>query len=135
LRKLRDQKQELLEQIQSTIISSGKEVDEPASSLEVSDIYPIGREAIYTIGGLLGEIWLVLDIMNQEHPLNLNVEMLLNFFVKFFNETFKQEAITLYVENEFKEQIDDIESQMDQDLVTFNQNRSNTVSDLIQAMG
>ena len=46
---------------------------ENAFAAEVTDIFPTaGKESVATIGGLIGELWLILETLQSELPYHLN---------------------------------------------------------------
>jgi len=74
------------------------EVENPFSA-DITDIYPTGKESsnfysfywinfilVSTIGGLMGELWLILDTLQAEDPQDIPLESVKGFI--FSNDLF-----------------------------------------------
>lgn len=62
-----------LEQIQANIVSKPTEITDPWA-VDVSDIFPGPKESVSTIGGILGELWLLLEVLQTEQQVELKPE-------------------------------------------------------------
>jgi len=59
---------------------------ENAFSAEVTDIFPTtGKESVATIGGLIGELWLILETLQTELPYHMNSGQVKNDFFRLKN--------------------------------------------------
>lgn len=65
-------KTELKEKVEQQIVEPAKTFEDPFA-IEISDIYPIGKDMIGTPGGLIGEIWIVLATLRELYPTSLEI--------------------------------------------------------------
>jgi len=127
-------KTSLLEKIKEVIVSRPQEIEGPFS-VEITDIINNNNAAsLATVGGLLGELWLVLDVLQAEHQTELTLEELVQIFIKLLSEKLKNNEFPIYLNEQHQQLIQNIHKEMDENLVLFNQNKTAKIEELAQQL-
>lgn len=122
-------KEALLKNISSNIVSKPQEITS-ALNVEIVDMISNGKEAVATIGGLLGELWLVLESLNSEIPVQIQNEQIVQVLTHILNEQYKAKDLNIYVDEHQQPIIEAIQEEMSNDLINFNKNKSEKIQDI-----
>jgi len=122
-------KEALLKSISSNVVSKPQEITS-ALNADIVDMVSTGKEAVATIGGLLGELWLVLESMNTEKPIEIQNEQIVQILTYILNEKYKAKDLNIYADEHQQSIIQNIQEEMANDLIDFNKNKSEKIQEI-----
>jgi len=124
-------KKSLLEKIQATALGVQNQEIENPFGIEITDILPTTKESLATIGGLIGELWLVLDALQEEQKIDIQLEDIVQVFVKLLGgEKYNIPSLPIYLREQSQEVINNVRKQMGENLILFNQNKAEKIEEI-----
>jgi len=86
---------------------------------------------VATIGGLIGELWLILDALQAERKIDIKLEELVQVFVKLLSsEKYNLANFPVYLREESQEVIQNVRKQMEENLFIFNENKAEKIEEI-----
>jgi len=126
-------KEAFLERVQNVVQSKSVEVENPFVA-EVTDIFPTGKESVATIGGLIGELWLILETLQKESPYHLSSGQMVEILVKLLNEKYQYSQFPINLLAQYQPVIDETLQAMANDLIDFNANKPVKIQELMNEL-